>query len=75
MAGFLSALNDRTDGYGGVRESRVRLPLEVYRAVRQRVGDDYVVGVRFLGDEAISGGNRIDDAETISVSASSPGRV
>jgi dimethylglycine catabolism A len=62
MAGFLSALNNRTDGYGGARENRVRLPLEVYRAVRRRVGDDYVVGVRFLGDEVIAGGNRIDDA-------------
>jgi dimethylglycine catabolism A len=62
MAGFLSALNNRPDGYGGPRENRVRLPLEVYRAVRDRVGDDYVVGVRFLGDEVIEGGNRIDDA-------------
>ena len=62
MAGFLSALNDRDDGYGGPREHRVRLPLEVYQAVRERVGEDYVVGVRFLGDEVIAGGNRIDDA-------------
>ncbi|MDQ2938064.1 MAG: NADH:flavin oxidoreductase [Acidobacteriota bacterium] len=62
MAGFLSALNDRNDGYGGSRENRVRLPLEVYRAVRKTVGDNYVVGVRFLGDEVIPGGNRIDDA-------------
>ena len=62
MAGFLSALNDRDDGYGGPRENRVRLPLEVYCAVRERVGDDYVVGVRYLGDEVIAGGNRIDDA-------------
>ncbi len=62
MAGFLSALNTRDDGYGGPRENRVRLPLEVYQAVRERVGDDYVVGVRFLGDEVIEGGNRIDDA-------------
>jgi len=62
MASFLSALNNRTDGYGGAREQRVRLPLEVYRAVRSRVGNDYVVGVRFLGDEVIAGGNRIEDA-------------
>jgi 2,4-dienoyl-CoA reductase-like NADH-dependent reductase (Old Yellow Enzyme family) len=62
MAGFLSALNDREDGYGGRRENRARLPLEVYRAVRQTVGNDYVVGVRFLGDEVIAGGNRVDDA-------------
>src|SRR6266480_7190374 len=62
MASFLSALNNRGDGYGGPRENRVRLPLEIYRAVRERVGDDYVVGVRFLGDEVIEGGNRIEDA-------------
>jgi 2,4-dienoyl-CoA reductase-like NADH-dependent reductase (Old Yellow Enzyme family) len=62
MAGFLSAQNDRADGYGGSRENRVRLPLEVYRAVRNRVGDDYVVGVRFLADEVIAGGSRVEDA-------------
>lgn len=62
MASFLSALNDRTDGYGGSRQNRLRLPLEVYRAVRRRVGKDYCIGVRFLADEVIDGGNRIDDA-------------
>ena len=62
MAGFLSAQNDRPDGYGGSRENRVRLPLEVYREVRRRVGNDYVVGVRFLADEVIAGGSRVEDA-------------
>jgi 2,4-dienoyl-CoA reductase-like NADH-dependent reductase (Old Yellow Enzyme family) len=62
MAGFLSRQNDRSDGYGGSPENRVRLPLEVFRAVRDRVGDDYVVGVRFLADEVIEGGSRVEDA-------------
>jgi len=62
MAGFLSRQNNREDGYGGSPENRVRLPLEVFRAVRDRVGDDYVVGVRFLADEVIEGGGRVDDA-------------
>ncbi len=62
MASFLSARNTRTDGYGGQREDRVRLPLEVYHAVRERVGEDYIVGARFLGDEVIERGNRIEDA-------------
>jgi 2,4-dienoyl-CoA reductase-like NADH-dependent reductase (Old Yellow Enzyme family) len=62
MAGFLSAQNDRADGYGGSRENRVRLPLEVYQEVRRRVGNDYVVGVRFLADEVIAGGSRVEDA-------------
>jgi len=62
MASFLSRLNVRTDGYGGSRENRVRLPLEVLAAVRARVGDDYVVGIRYLGDEVIEGGSDLDDA-------------
>lgn len=62
MASFLSRRNDRADGYGGSRAARVRLPLEVYRKVRERVGDDYTIGVRFLGDEVIEGGSRVDDA-------------
>ena len=62
MASFLSATNSRTDGYGGSREHRVRLPLEVYRAVRTAVGDDYAVGCRFLSDEIIAAGSGIDDA-------------
>lgn len=62
MASFLSAKNNRPDGYGGARENRVRLPLEVFGAVRNRVGPDYPVGVRFLGDEAIEGGSDLRDA-------------
>lgn len=62
MASFLSARNTRADGYGGDLENRVRLPLEVYEAVRREVGKDYAVGVRFLGDEVIEGGNRLTDA-------------
>ncbi|AKU92878.1 NADH oxidase [Vulgatibacter incomptus] len=62
MASFLSARNTRDDGYGGSREGRLRLPLEVYRRVRQEVGDGYAVGCRFLGDEVIEGGSRVDDA-------------
>jgi len=67
MAGFLSAQNDRPDGYGGSRVNRIRLPLEVYRAVRETVGNDYVVGVRFLADEVIAGGSRVADASFYAV--------
>jgi 2,4-dienoyl-CoA reductase-like NADH-dependent reductase (Old Yellow Enzyme family) len=62
MASFLSRLNVRDDGYGGTREGRVRLPLEVLAAVRARVGADYVVGIRYLGDEVVAGGSDLDDA-------------
>ncbi len=62
MASFLSRTNTRDDGYGGARDNRVRLPLDVYAAVRDRVGQDFVVGCRFLADECIDGGNEVDDA-------------
>lgn len=62
MASFLSALNTRTDGYGGSRENRVRLPLEVFAQVRAAVGDDYVVGCRYLSEDCIADGSDVDDA-------------
>jgi 2,4-dienoyl-CoA reductase-like NADH-dependent reductase (Old Yellow Enzyme family) len=62
MASFLSARNDRTDGYGGPRANRIRLPLEVAAAVRARVAGRGVVGCRYLGDDVIAGGNQLDDA-------------
>jgi len=62
MASFLSALNQRDDGYGGPRENRIRLPLEVYEAVRAAVTERFVVGCRFLAEECIAGGYDAGDA-------------
>ena len=67
MASFLSRLNTRDDGYGGAREHRVRLPLEVLQAVREQVGRDYVVGIRYLGDDVVEGGSRVEDASWFGV--------
>ena len=67
MASFLSALNVRQDGYGGPRERRIRLPLEVHRAVRQAVGPGFAVGCRFLSEECIAGGSALDDARYFGV--------
>lgn len=67
MASFLSGLNDREDGYGGSLEGRARLPLEVYRAVRRAVGDDFAVGCRFLTEEAIEGGTTLEEATSFGV--------
>jgi len=62
MASFLSRRNTRTDGYGGDREGRLRLPLEVLAAVRERAGVGWTVGCRYLSDEIIEGGSALDDA-------------
>ena len=62
MASFLSARNTRTDGYGGSRDERVRLPLEVFHAVRAAVSERFAVGCRYLSDDCIDGGSSVDDA-------------
>lgn len=67
MASFLSALNDRNDGYGGSHEGRMRLPLEVFQALRAGVDQDFVVGCRYLADDCIDGGNSVDDATVFGV--------
>jgi len=73
MASFLSALNDRPDGYGLTLEGRARLPLEVYRAVRAAVGSDWAVGCRFLSDECVPGGSTVDDAGYFAVAFAEAG--
>ncbi len=45
------ATNHRTDEWGGSFENRMRFPLAVLRAIRARVGDDYLVGIRMAVDE------------------------
>lgn len=63
MASFLSPLNTRSDVFGGSLANRLRLPLEVYRAVRAAVGTDFIVGCRYLAEECIAGGGTVSEAE------------
>ncbi len=60
---FYSPLtNHRTDEYGGSIENRLRLAVEVIRAVRQAVGSEYPISVRLGGYDDIVGGNTLEDA-------------
>jgi len=73
MASFLSKTNDRGDGYGGSVTERLRLPREVFAAVRREVGSDYTVGCRFLADECIEGGSDQTDAAAFAVAFAADG--
>ncbi|MDQ1120997.1 MULTISPECIES: NADH:flavin oxidoreductase/NADH oxidase [Pseudoxanthomonas] len=54
---FLSPLsNDRTDAYGGSLENRLRLPLQVFDAVRAAVPDSMAVGMRISASDWVEGG-------------------
>jgi 2,4-dienoyl-CoA reductase-like NADH-dependent reductase (Old Yellow Enzyme family)/thioredoxin reductase len=48
--------NRRTDEYGGSLENRLRFGFEVMRAVRERVGPDFIVGARMVCDESAEDG-------------------
>ena len=54
--------NLRTDEYGGSLENRIRIIREVYGAVREAVGEDYFVALRYGGCDYMEGGSTIEDA-------------
>ncbi|RVU14006.1 NADH:flavin oxidoreductase/NADH oxidase [Methylobacterium oryzihabitans] len=59
---FLSPLtNHRTDGYGGDRAGRMRLPLEIARALRAAWPADKPLFVRVSAVDGIEGGLTLDD--------------
>ncbi|MFC0006141.1 NADH:flavin oxidoreductase/NADH oxidase [Micromonospora siamensis] len=60
---FLSPLtNHRGDGYGGDRAGRMRLTLEVARAVRAAVGEDVPVLTRISATDWVEGGWTVEDS-------------
>jgi 2,4-dienoyl-CoA reductase-like NADH-dependent reductase (Old Yellow Enzyme family) len=46
-----SAINDRHDDYGGPLENRARFVLEIVRAIRARVGDDFHLQMKISVEE------------------------
>ena len=48
--------NDRDDDWGGSLENRLRLPVEIMKRVRQRVGDDFLIIYRISSIDLVEGG-------------------
>ena len=62
LASFLSPwLNKRTDEYGGSIENRCRFHSETMQKIREKIGQEHPIFIRFSADELISEGNRIED--------------
>ncbi len=53
--------NTRTDEYGGSMENRARFPLKVLKALREAIGDDKIIELRFSAEDGLPGGMTIDD--------------
>lgn len=66
LSRFLSSYsNKRTDDYGGTVQKRMRFLLEVIAAIREKVGPDYPITVRYSAEDFMPGGNTLKDAVQI----------
>lgn len=54
--------NTRTDEYGGSVENRCKFPLMVLRRIREAVGDDMIISMRFSASEHMEGGITPEEA-------------
>lgn len=57
--------NRREDEYGGSIENRSRLIFEVYKAIREKVGNDYHVGIKINCSDFRESGATFDDCEYV----------
>jgi len=53
--------NERTDQWGGSFENRMRLPLEIMKQVRQRVGDKFIIIFRLSMLDLVDDGHTLDE--------------
>ncbi|AXK32455.1 FAD-binding protein [Streptomyces armeniacus] len=73
---FLSpATNLRADEYGGDEARRLRLLLDVLRAIRREVGPGFTVGVRLNMDELFEGGYGLDGGLALAAALEAAGTV
>ncbi|WP_417588340.1 FAD-dependent oxidoreductase [Pararhodobacter oceanensis] len=57
MDQFVSPLTNELEApWGGSLDNRMAFPLAVLKACRERVGDDFLLGMRYVADERLPGG-------------------
>ncbi|MHB1869485.1 MAG: FAD-dependent oxidoreductase [Steroidobacteraceae bacterium] len=67
--------NDLEPPYGGSLENRMRFTFEVLAAIRERVGPDFIVGIRYTADELLVGGVTREEGREISRRLKASGMV
>lgn len=61
---FFSPLtNKRTDEYGGDVKGRIKIHLEIIKAIREAVGDEFPILMRLGASDYMEGGNTIEDSK------------
>lgn len=68
--------NDLVGPYGAdTLENRLRFPMDVVDAIRNRVGDDFIVGLRYTADEVQKGGITVEEGIDISKRLATSGKI
>ncbi|SEP19853.1 2,4-dienoyl-CoA reductase [Halogranum amylolyticum] len=67
--------NEREDEYGGSLENRLRIVYETLDAVREEVGDEYVVGLQVNATDDAPHGMGPDEYETVARRLAATGQV
>ncbi len=76
MDQFWSPLTNTLEGpYGGSLENRMRFAMEVIDAIRKRVGDEFILGMRYTADETLEGGITPEEGLEISKLLKNSGQV
>ncbi len=57
--------NKRTDGWGGSSENRMRFPVEIVRAIRERVGTDFIIIFRLSMLDLVEQGSSLEEVITL----------
>ncbi|RLA21982.1 MAG: NADPH-dependent 2,4-dienoyl-CoA reductase [Gammaproteobacteria bacterium] len=65
--------NQRNDKWGGSFENRTRLPLEIVRAIRRKLGSDFFIQYRMSVLELVEGGWNIEEAQRFATELESAG--
>jgi N-methyl-L-proline demethylase len=73
---FISPATNSLDApYGGSLDNRLRFLFDTLREIRGRVGNDFIVGVRYTADEAMEGGTTKQEGLEISQRLKSSGLI
>lgn len=76
MDQFWSPLTNTLEGpYGGSLENRLLFTFDVLREIRKRVGEQFIVGIRYTADEQLPGGISVEDGLRISEQLKASGMV
>lgn len=68
-----TATNDRTDEFGGSFENRTRLAREIVKAVRSRVGKDFLIIYRISAADLVQGGMPVEETRQLAQSIEEAG--